>query len=84
MTDTVINTESARSIRLRKWRTTKDKMFGSAMAVGGISVIVAILLIFFYLFWVVIPLFSSPKLTPGEPFSVVSEQRAGKLLHFAL
>lgn len=63
---------------------TKDKIFGSTMAIGGISVIIAILLIFFYLFWVVIPLFSSPSLTPGDTYSVASEQSDESILYAAL
>lgn len=84
MTETVINTESPRSVRLRKWRMTKDKIFGATMAIGGISVIIAILLIFFYLFWVVLPLFSTPSLTPGDNYNVTSEQKNGKVLYAAL
>lgn len=84
MTDTVINAESAKALRLRKWRETKDRIFGSAMAVGGISVIIAILLIFFYLFWVVTPLFSSPKLVLGNEYSLPAEGEKDALLYTAL
>lgn len=48
----------ASGANLRQWRAVKDRLFKHSMAIGGISVIVAILLIFFYLFYVVAPLFS--------------------------
>ena len=44
-----------------RWRLTKDKIAKHLIAVGGISVIVFILLIFFYLAYVVIPLFAKPE-----------------------
>lgn len=45
--------------RLRKVRALKDKMAASGIAFGGISVILAIVLIFFYLLYEVAPLFQS-------------------------
>ena len=39
-----------------KVRNLKDRLFGLFMSVGGVSVIGAILLIFFYLLYVVFPL----------------------------
>ena len=53
--DTVLNTESARAVRLQNLRMLKDRIFGLSMAGGGIAVLIAILMIFFYLFWVVVP-----------------------------
>ncbi len=44
------------SIRRRNWRMFKDKAATIGMTLGGISVIGAVLLIFFYLFYVVYPL----------------------------
>jgi len=56
-----------------RWRMLKDKLASRGVAVGGISVIIAIVLIFFYLLYVVFPLFipaSSDKVAayglPGE------------------
>jgi phosphate transport system permease protein len=43
----------------RRWRAIKDRVFGWTMAVGGISVIITIVMIFFYLFYVVLPIFGS-------------------------
>ena len=42
--------------RRDKVRNLKDRLFGLFMSVGGVSVIGAILLIFFYLLYVVFPL----------------------------
>ena len=44
--------------RRRAWRETKDRIAKHAIGFGGISVIIAIVLIFFYLLYVVLPLFS--------------------------
>ena len=43
--------------RLRRWREFKDVLARHAMAIGGLGVIVAIAMIFFYLLYVVFPLF---------------------------
>lgn len=48
--------------RRRGWRMFKDRLFGWTMAVGGIGVIIAIVMIFFYLFYVVVPMFASARL----------------------
>lgn len=57
--------------RHERWRLLKDRAFGAVMAVGGIAVIVAILLIFFYLAYVVVPLFQGATLTPAKPLQGV-------------
>ncbi len=48
---------TARAVRHRRWRHIKDVITARLMAVGGIGVIVAIVLIAFYLLYVVLPLF---------------------------
>ena len=48
--------------RHRSIRALKDKFASAGIAFGGISVIVAILLIFFYLLYEVAPLFESAKI----------------------
>ena len=53
---------SAAAKRHRSIRALKDKMATGGIAFGGISVIVAILLIFFYLLYEVAPLFQSAKI----------------------
>ncbi|MGD8572024.1 MAG: ABC transporter permease subunit [Gammaproteobacteria bacterium] len=49
--------------RRRKWRSLKDIIAKHSVALGGISVIIAIVLIFFYLLYVVLPLFSGASAT---------------------
>lgn len=65
------NSPSARNYR--KWRHIKDVATRNLMALGGISVIIAIVLIAFYLLYVVIPMFKSAEIkqiatynTPGD------------------
>jgi len=50
----------------RSWRMVKDRIFGAVMGVGGVTVIIALVMIFFYLLWVVLPLFKSATLTPSH------------------
>ena len=50
-------------------RLLVDRVFASSMAVGGVSVIVAILLIFFYLLYTVLPLFSGASIEPRATLS---------------
>ncbi|MEE8055466.1 MAG: ABC transporter permease subunit [Gammaproteobacteria bacterium] len=45
------------AVRHRLWRHIKDVVTEKCIAVGGISVIIAIVLIFFYLLYIVLPLF---------------------------
>jgi phosphate transport system permease protein len=76
-----------RSDRFHLWRSRKDAVVRWLIAIGGIGVIGAVVLIFFYLLWVVFPLFmpasshmGEPRAMPGwaetEPvFLAVEEQR---------
>ncbi|WP_353570139.1 phosphate ABC transporter permease [Candidatus Albibeggiatoa sp. nov. BB20] len=70
-------------VRLRHWRTFKDHLVRHAMTIGGLSVIFAILLIFFYLLYVVFPL-----LTPAsyEEVNTVTapHPEMGKTVHLAV
>ncbi len=50
------------TLRKQRWRDLKDRMFQTAMGIGGVSVIIAILLIFFYLFYIVVPLFKGAEI----------------------
>jgi phosphate transport system permease protein len=50
------------------WRLLKDRLFAAVMAIGGIAVLVAILLIFVYLLYVVLPLFSDATVKPHASF----------------
>jgi phosphate transport system permease protein len=71
--------------RLRKFRALKDKMASVGIAFGGISVIVAILLIFFYLLYEVAPLFNSAEIkaakTPDGSEAVYALPGDGKTLY---
>jgi len=48
--------DAPESIKRRNWRMFKDRLATYSMTLGGISVIIAIVLIFFYLLYVVYPL----------------------------
>ncbi|WP_455366963.1 hypothetical protein [Kaarinaea lacus] len=50
--------------RRRRWRVLKDSVATYGVGFGGISVIIAIVLIFFYLLYVVLPLFASASIEP--------------------
>ena len=50
--------------RLRQARMLKDKLAASSIAIGGISVILAVVMIFFYLLYEVAPLFRSAHIEP--------------------
>ncbi len=63
------NSEKGHSSR-NKSRLLKDALFGAFMGVGGVSVIGAILLIFFYLGYVVIPLFAPAKVEFSTGFNI--------------
>jgi phosphate transport system permease protein len=56
----------ARSERFHRWRSRKDRLVRWLIATGGIAVIWAVVLIFFYLLWVVLPLFLPAKTSLGE------------------
>lgn len=54
--------DSAIAKRRRSWRGVKDQVAKYGVGFGGISVILAIVLIFFYLLYVVLPLFSGASI----------------------
>ena len=65
----------------RRWRHLTDQIAKVSIAVGGISVIAAILLIFAYLAYEVVPLFASAQVEPSAEF--VLEDRTPSL-HVAI
>ncbi len=74
------------------WRMLKDRMARHGVAFGGISVIIAIVLIFFYLLYVVFPLFipaSSEAVgdyaVPGEGHTLYMEmeEQAGMAVRYS-
>lgn len=74
---------SAHLERRRKFRHLLDRVSRLIIAVGGISIIVAILLIFFYLIYEVIPLFRAPTVEPVASFQPQQADPAPPL-HLAL
>jgi phosphate transport system permease protein len=54
----------------RQWRTLKDRLARAAVTFGGIGVIIAITLIFFYLLFIVIPLFESASIETDDQYSL--------------
>ena len=53
-----------------RWRYLKDRFARWGVAVGGLGVIVAIMLIFFYLAYVVLPLFAPAKVTSHGSYAL--------------
>ena len=65
----------------RRWRHLSDKTAKVGIAVGGISVIVAILLIFAYLFYEVVPLFAGAEVEQASSFTLDDSSEG---LHLAI
>ena len=74
-----------------RWRMLKDKLAGHGVAIGGIGVIIAIVLIFFYLLYVVFPLFipaSSEKIASyalpgaGKTLALEIEEHSGMVVRY--
>lgn len=65
--------------RHRKIRALKDRMAGMGIAVGGSSVILAVLLICFYLLYEVAPLFSSASIEPEANYSLPAADQGESL-----
>ncbi len=67
----------------QKWRLLKDKLTGYGVVAGGLGVIVAIVLIFFYLLYVVYPIFVPAKANAVSEYPV-PESAAGKTVFLAM
>lgn len=63
-------------VRISPWRITKDKLATHTITGGGLGVLLAILLIFFYLLYEIIPLFQSASLQRESGYSLQSEGKA--------
>ena len=61
---------AASAARHLRWRLIKDALVRRAVAVGGVSVIIIITLIFFYLLYVVLPIFRGADLVPAADYPV--------------
>lgn len=64
----------------QKWRLIKDSLARYGVVVGGLGVIAAIVLIFFYLLYVVYPLFISAKAEAVSQYPVPEKQLGNTLL----
>ncbi|RMT77539.1 Phosphate ABC transporter permease [Pseudomonas viridiflava] len=67
-------------LRKRRVRAFKDRLTHWYVAIGGLAVLAAITLIFFYLAYVVAPLFKGASLTAAAPLNAAWMQDAGKPL----
>lgn len=74
---------SARMAIRRKLRHAYDKSASVGIAIGGVSVILAILLIFLYLFYEVIPLFESARLDKVSEYQIEAADGSNSL-HLAI
>lgn len=61
--------DSRVAVRRRAWREFKDRLAQYGVAIGGVSVIFAIVLIFFYLLYVVMPLFHGADMKAKAEYS---------------
>lgn len=73
----------AKNSKRQKWRMLNDKIAAWVVSLGGVSVIVAITLIFFYLLMVVMPLFESAEIKKIQEYSVPAAE-AGESVHYIL
>ncbi|CAA0079128.1 ABC transporter permease subunit [Zhongshania aliphaticivorans] len=60
----------------RKWRQIKDGIATATITAGGISVLFAILLIFFYLLYEIMPLFQSASIKADSQFKTTTPAAA--------
>ncbi len=74
---------SPASLKYRKWRHVKDVATRYLMALGGVSVIIAIVLIAFYLLYVVIPMFKSAEIEHIAAYSVPGDSNT-ETLYYAM
>ncbi|GFM80639.1 phosphate ABC transporter permease [Pseudomonas cichorii] len=70
--------------RKRRVRAFKDRLTRWYVAIGGLAVLAAITLIFFYLAYVVAPLFKGASLSVKTPLNATWMQDAGKPLMIAI
>jgi len=79
----VLDESRPANIRRRQWRMFKDGLARYSVSVGGVGVVVAITLIFFYLAYVVVPLFKSAEVYREAEYPVPG-QVAERTLHLAM
>jgi phosphate transport system permease protein len=69
--------------RLGEWRRTKDRLTNVVITAGGMGVLVAILSIFFYLLYEVLPLFQSASISAVSSYQL-SDPTSAKPLYLAM
>ncbi|MFT7472029.1 MAG: phosphate transport system permease protein [Kiritimatiellia bacterium] len=79
----VLDMASNRMVLRRKLRHFYDQSASVAIAIGGVSVILAILLIFMYLFYEVLPLFESATLDRVDEYQIENRSSSNSL-HLAI
>jgi phosphate transport system permease protein len=79
----VLDMASNRMVLRRKLRHFYDQSASVAIAIGGVSVILAILLIFMYLFYEVLPLFESATLDKVNEYQI-ENRSSSTSLHLAI
>ena len=72
---------SAAAEKHRYYRHLKDVAMRYLMALGGISVIIAIVLIAFYLIYVVLPMFKPPHIEQAASYPVPADLNTGNLYY---
>lgn len=81
MATTPLNIPATILRRRRAWRMFKDQFARYGIAIGGVGAIIAILLIFFYLVYIVIPLFKGAEVHETHRFGLPG---TGTTTHLAL
>lgn len=74
---------SAAALRHRYWRNIKDVTTHHLMSIGGISVIIVIVLIAFYLLYVVLPMFKPADIELAAAYQLPGNSSA-KSLYYAM
>ena len=77
----VLDLDSPKIQRYNQMRKIKDKMASAGVGIGGVSVLAAILLIFFYLLYEVIPMFQSAEVK--QLYSFELPEKAQPTLYLA-
>lgn len=69
--------------RYQRWRLLKDQIARYGITIGGWAIIAAVVLIFFYLLYVVIPLFKPASSSVFSEFGLPASDQ-GKTIHLAV
>ncbi len=80
LSDLIPAADAPIAVRRRRWRALKDLIAKYGIAVGGIGVIIAVVLIFFYLLYVVFPLFMPASMNRLHAYAVPGGNASQTLL----